>query len=269
MRIVVFLAQGCAVGYGMRIAILADAKANEPALLAVLAAVDRLHVERIWHIGSLLGYGPDPLAVAERIHQVTQGTYCLSSPHDSAIISVESLSLYGPSFLKATLWTRRQLQPSWLAGGTARARIAWLHGLSAHGADGALQLFSTTPVDFIYGVLQISAGREDELRRQLDAVPGCALVGALGRPGIVWRDDAVWHAVMAEQSSDTGGRRCIACPGAVGQPRDRDPRASFLLWEDGRLTWQRVEYDVAETQRRIRCHPDLAPHYAERLAIGV
>jgi diadenosine tetraphosphatase ApaH/serine/threonine PP2A family protein phosphatase len=66
------------------------------------------------------------------------------------------------------------------------------------------------------------------------------------------------------------GRRALVNPGSVGQPRDGDPDASYLLWEPDldRITWRRVPYDVAAVQRAIR-DAGLPPSLAARLALGL
>ena len=63
--------------------------------------------------------------------------------------------------------------------------------------------------------------------------------------------------------------RIIANPGSVGQPRDGDPRASYLLYDDEerRLAHHRVAYDVSVTQERMR-RAGLHPYLIERLSYG-
>jgi diadenosine tetraphosphatase ApaH/serine/threonine PP2A family protein phosphatase len=69
---------------------------------------------------------------------------------------------------------------------------------------------------------------------------------------------------------ELAGRRALVNPGSVGQPRDGDPHASYLLWEPEaqRVTWRRVEYDIAAVQQAMR-DAGLPPSLAARLSVGL
>jgi diadenosine tetraphosphatase ApaH/serine/threonine PP2A family protein phosphatase len=74
----------------------------------------------------------------------------------------------------------------------------------------------------------------------------------------------------AGEALELGERRALVNPGSVGQPRDGDPDASYLIWEPEatRVTWRRVPYDVAAVQRAIR-EAGLPPSLAARLSVGL
>ena len=75
--------------------------------------------------------------------------------------------------------------------------------------------------------------------------------------------------MVGEQSLAVAGRRFIACPGSVGQPRDRDVRATYATYDGSSISFHRVPYDIAETVRRFRLHAELDERHALRLEQGV
>ncbi len=69
---------------------------------------------------------------------------------------------------------------------------------------------------------------------------------------------------------ELGGRRALLNPGSVGQPRDGDPRASFMILDPdaGMASWHRVEYDIAAVQAKMRL-AGLPPSLVARLSLGL
>ena len=100
--------------------------------------------------------------------------------------------------------------------------------------------------------------------------PYC-LVGHSHIPFVCYEDEGVprFGVLQDGQQVVLGAGRMIANPGSVGQPRDGDPRASYLLFdtETGRLAHHRVAYDVSVTQERMR-RVGLHPYLIERLSHG-
>lgn len=255
----------------VRIAILGDVRANEPALMAVLDQVARLQVDRIWHIGSLLSYGPDPVAVSDRLRSFGDAGRCLIGSPDTSILADQELSRFNSHAQRAIQRVRRVIKPRWWSGHATRTRWAWLNRRLTQGSDAGIQLFSGTPLDPDADVLPVMGvdGRQEQLEPQFGRVVQGAFVGLLGRPGIAFADTLAWQDVKAyDHPVPIQGRRFIACPGSVGQPRDGDPRASFALFDGDSITWHRVPYDIGETRRRILDQPEIDERNADRLEVG-
>lgn len=205
----------------MRTLVFADVHANLAALEAVIQAAQPF--DRCVFLGDAVGFGPEPEACVQRLRGLrpvawVRGNHDLPSRrHDPPP--------RGPIASGRTweAWTRAQLTPqsrTFLESQPDTARLDL--------GDGAARL-----LHYFDGLTQ-------------RVTPGCDLSildASLGRI----EEPQVWfghshHALQAERQ----GRRLLN-PGAVGQPRDGDARASYAIHEDGRITLHRVAYDVERT----------------------
>jgi diadenosine tetraphosphatase ApaH/serine/threonine PP2A family protein phosphatase len=250
----------------MRVAILADLRGNLAALRAVLGHLAGRGIDRIWCLGSLLSYGPDPTAVVDTLRGRPE-VRCLVGHPDGSILHPVRLGGFNTGARLAFSWAHRQLRPRPWSRWSGRWR--WLASLPTADAADGLQFFSGTPLEPDGGFLPTAPpSSEDGLRPHLDLVRQGAFVGALGRQGIVFAEDAVWRDIVPGVPMPIVGRRFIACPGSVGQPRDDDPRAGYAVHDGASLTWHRVAYDVEETVRRIAAIPELPETFGLRLQAG-
>jgi len=243
----------------MRFLVLSDVHANLEALDAVLA------VERSWSqalvLGDLVGYGADPNAVVERVRQLPIAAIVRGN-HDKVATGLASVDTFNPIARQAILWTARAL--------TADNR-AWLAALPQGPApiDGDIEVCHGAPFDEDFYVFD----ELDAERAGASASRPLCLMGHTHVQGIF----RLGQYVSAERTSTrvpypfhyaTISRALVNC-GAVGQPRDGDPRAAYgVLDTDAKvLTLGRVAYDVASAQAKILA-ADLPVSLAQRLAIG-
>lgn len=240
----------------MRIAVLSDIHANLAALDAVLVAVGS--VDAVWHLGDVVGYGPEPNAVVDRLQDV--GALGVCGNHDRAALGGEEIRYFNVDARRAMEWTRTVLSPE-----TRR----WLKALPDRHVEGAFTLVHGSPRDPIWEyVTTMPVAR---LNLEALATP-YGLHGHTHVPIVFRAKDG-----SVETLKPSGGwtlrlddRSILANPGSVGQPRDGDPRASGLVidLQQGELTWHRVDYDIAATQAAMR-RMDLPPRLVERLGLGI
>ncbi|RLC92984.1 MAG: metallophosphoesterase [Chloroflexi bacterium] len=243
----------------MRCAILADIHGNLAAFEAVLEDVERRGgFDEIWCLGDVVGYGPDPSACVQLLRQHRH--ICIAGNHDWAAIGNIDTSYFNPYAAAAAHWTAEHLAPEdidylrslpqtvqrddfTLAHGSPREPI-WEYVLSTEVARVNFSYFDTrfclighshVPVVFALG-----EAHHCELRQLPDEL-------------------------LLSQERD---RLIINC-GAVGQPRDGDPRASYAILDTEKLTMDhyRVVYDIAATQDKI-LKAGLPPRLAHRLSQG-
>jgi predicted phosphodiesterase len=242
----------------VRVAVVSDIHSNLHALEAVLAAIDADAPDELWCLGDLVGYGPRPneccAAIAER------ADVCLGGNHDLAVRGTIDLEEFGGEAGIAARWTSDvlesparalldRLEPEGTAHGVAlyhgSARDpVWEYVLSDEGALATLEL-TNAPLVLVghsHVALQVVLSGED-------------LDGGLAPAG---------------REVELGGVRALLNPGSVGQPRDSDPRAAYLLLdlETQRASFRRVEYDVERTQREMR-EAGLPEMLAARLELGL
>lgn len=243
----------------MRVALLSDIHANAVALDAVVADAFGRGADVFWNAGDLVGYGPEPDAVAATLRAL--GARSVRGNHDAAAIGGIGVEHFNPLAAAAIRWTETTL-----------------------GADTAeyLRSFPETlrvePVTLVHGTLR------DPLWEYLETYDDArahfarqdtwlSVTGHTHRPVLIYEhpqgDVTSRLAPIGEPCPlDQTGRWCIN-PGSTGQPRDGDPRASYAILDlaQATITYLRVTYDIAATQQRMRELGLAEPHIA-RLAVG-
>jgi predicted phosphodiesterase len=240
----------------VRVAVLSDIHSNAAALDAVLAALPE--VDALWQLGDIVGYGPHPSAVVERL--MAAGATGVRGNHDAAALGDLDTEWFNDDARTAVEWTADQL--------TEPAR-SWLSGLPSVGHDGAFTLVHGSPRDPVWEYVWSPAVAE----AVMDAFETrYCLVGHTHVPALFRAAGGRIEAVDPAAGEPIGldDRRAILNPGSVGQPRDGDPRASAMLLDtDARTaTWLRVPYPIEETQEAMR-RARLPSRLVERLSYGL
>ena len=245
----------------MRFLIISDIHANWEALGAVLEHA-RGKYDRILCLGDIVGYGADPDVVTEWVRQNSEMT--IRGNHDKACAGLEDLEWFNPVARLSAVWTQETTKPQ---------NITWLSKLPKGPIpiDG-FQIIHGSPLDedeyliteqdaaqvapyldsgvFFFGHTHLQGGflcHRNGIRR-------------LPRPGLHTQE----HTLELEQDV-----HYLVNPGSVGQPRDNDPRAAYVVYEPEQrlVTYYRVPYDVHNAQRKI-IEAGLPDVLARRLEIG-
>lgn len=240
----------------MRVAVISDIHSNLPALEAVLDAVGPR--DALWVMGDIVGYGPHPDAVVERLRD--EGAVAVQGNHDAAVLGRIPTGTFNDLARAAVDWTSRTL-----TAGSAD----WLASLPEVRVEGAFTLVHGSPRDPLWEYLfSVPAAR---INLAAFETPYC-IVGHTHHQLSFIDDDGRVEALLAGDGEQLtlDDRRCILNPGSVGQPRDGDPRACAMTIdiESARVQWLRVDYDIARTQAAIRELP-LPRRLADRLELGV
>lgn len=214
-------------------------------------------MDEIWCLGDVVGYGPRPNECCDLVRE--RAAFSLCGNHDLAVIERIPLGDFSGDAGAAAVWTRGRL---------GEEQRAWLGTLEPLGEREGVQLYHASPRDPVWDyVLSEGAAIASLALTTADLV----LVGhshialALGWDG----NELVGGLAPAGTQPVPGERRWLLNPGSVGQPRDGDPRAAWLLIESGtgRAAFRRVEYDIQRTQDEIR-EAGLPAPLAARLARG-
>jgi diadenosine tetraphosphatase ApaH/serine/threonine PP2A family protein phosphatase len=240
----------------VRYAILSDIHGNLPALRAVLADTAG-RADGVLCLGDIVGYGAEPLAcvelVAERAAAVVGGN------HEHAVAGLLDLAWFNRHARAAAEWTQAQLDDD------HRAYLGRLP-LTAEVGDATLVHASPRhPEEWDYLITA-----EDGFEAFGAFATRYCFVGHSHVPG-VWSlgSSGPEHERGAVEVAAAAGRRYIVNVGSVGQPRDRDTRAAYALWDAdaGHIAIRRVPYDVAVARARIEA-AGLPRFLADRLASG-
>jgi predicted phosphodiesterase len=241
----------------MRIAVISDIHANLRALEAVVEAIESERVDAVWCLGDLVGYGPQPTACCEWASANT--AVCLAGNHDLGVLGVLDLDDFSPDAAAAATWTREAL--------TADAR-SFLEGLSSTAERNGVGLYHASPRDPVWEYVLTWETARDAIR---EAPTDLTLVGHSHVPlAVVDGRGAIGGHAAGGTELDLVDGRWLLNPGSVGQPRDGDPKAAWLLLdlEARHASFRRVPYDIARTQAEIR-KEGLPDALAERLGYGV
>ena len=241
-----------------RVAVISDVHGNRHALEAVLAAIDSSPFDEIWCLGDLVGYGAEPDACVEAVE--ARVSAMLVGNHDLAVIGAFDISEFSHGAAEAVRWTRATMRPE---------SIATLQKYEPLNLDHAVALYHASPRDpiweYVLSARQASACMDAQARR-------VSLVGHSHIALSFQRSDEqpASGALRPEGTTlDISEGQWILNPGAVGQPRDGDPRAAWLELDldSWSATWHRAEYDIEGAAAAIRA-AGLPASLADRLAVG-
>ena len=243
----------------VRVLIVSDIHSNLEALESVLRHAERKGgFDRIWCLGDMVGYGPDPSACLRRLREFD--LVVVAGNHDFAAAGVIDAADFNGAAFDAIRWTAGQIEDE---------ESSYLAGLP--------QVSVQPPFTLVHGSLRapiveyLTHPSQAVVTLDLLTTDYC-LVGHSHYPFICRENGGMplFLPLPESQTVPLDGERCIINPGSVGQPRDRDIRAGYAVFDEGALTVEhhRVEYDRATTQAKMRKAG--LPHYLiHRLDLGV
>lgn len=239
----------------MRYALIADIHGNLEAFTAVLNSIEKEEVDRILCVGDIVGYGANPVEcislVRERCSKVVAGN------HDYASIGLADIDYFNPFAKDALIWTSERL---------GEEEINYLAGLKLIERENGFTFLHATlnsPRDWGYILNTFDAAVNFELQTD----PVCFVAHSHVPVVYVKRDNFIsGHRFVSKIEP---GCQYIINVGSVGQPRDGDWRACYVVYDLQlqTLKLRRVEYDVETTQRKI-LEAGLPQILADRLSIG-
>lgn len=241
----------------MRVGVISDIHGNLAALDAVLAAMGS--VDALWCLGDVVGYGAEPNECIARLRE--RDALCIAGNHDLAALGRVGLDAFNADAAAAARWTAAALTPE---------SREWLAARTSISAAGTVLLAHGSPYDPVWEY--VTSARVAARSLSCFDSPLC-LVGHTHVPSsFVQQPDGQIETEYRVEGDVVrlGHVRLLANPGSVGQPRDEDPRAAYLILdsEAGTLTWHRTSYPVAEAQEKILA-AQLPARLARRLAVGL
>jgi predicted phosphodiesterase len=242
----------------MQVAVLSDIHANRHALEAVLDDVRRTGARELWCLGDLVGYGADPNDCVALVREHV--SVCIAGNHDLAVTGELPLDDFSAGAALAAGWTQEVIEPGHLEYlRSLRPQLITEHADLYHGSP-------RDPVwEYVVGVL-LAELCLDRLERR---------IGLIGHSHVALsfeREDGSPASGSARRGGDTldiSSGSWLLNPGSVGQPRDGDPRAAWLLLDltQNTASWRRTEYDIAGAADAIRA-ARLPDSLADRLGYG-
>jgi putative phosphoesterase len=243
----------------MRIAIISDIHSNLEALTEVLKVIDQQKVDRLVSLGDVVGYGASPNPCCDMVRQNAEVT--LLGNHDAAVAGRMDYSFYYDAARHALDWSANVITDE---------NLGWLRSLPYTYRIGDIGFCHGSPVEprsyeYIFALEQAR-----ELTPFVTDLPDVTFIGhshlckafALGNGEV--------NDVVAQKFGVRKGYKYIISVGSVGQPRDYDNRACFVICDTDARTveYLRVEYDIEASAQKI-FDADLALNFGKRLFLGV
>jgi predicted phosphodiesterase len=253
-------------------AILSDIHGNLAACEAVLRDIEKEKVDDVFCLGDIIGYGPDPRACLELARQFSLN---LLGNHEEAVL----MGAFGfnPKAKAAIDWTRDQLNLESEPVEKNRELWSFLDSLKRSHFEGDILFVHGSPRDptreYIFTQDWQDKKKMDEVFSSPEGVTWrLCLAGHTHFPGIFAQEGSYrFYPPRSFEDAfryDKHPHRVIVNVGSVGQPRDGDCRASYVVLNDGVVQFKRVEYDVQKTVARFRQCPGLPEYLALRLQEG-
>jgi predicted phosphodiesterase len=255
------------------LAVISDIHSNVAALEAVLADIRQRGIETVYCLGDVLGYGPQPRECLDLVMQNASMT--LMGNHDFAV-------LFEPNNFNAVAeaacyWSRQQLEDE---TDLPRRNTRWDFLGSApvkHTVDG--EPWGVGTLSFVHASPRRPVNEyvfPDDIFNNPSKVSGCfdrfdqlCFVGHTHVPGVFLPTPDFYAPDELEGVYEIDPKhKALINVGSVGQPRDRDPRASYVVIEHRRVRFVRVEYDIDAVAERIRAVPELDDYLGTRLYDG-
>ena len=255
------------LGDGMRYLIISDIHGNLEAMRAVFAHAARKRRDAVLFLGDAVGYGASPNQVCERLRSLGNGMLAVRGNHDRVVLDVRQGAIFFNSHARqAAAWSSEVLTPAnrrFLEAIPVGPRIVEDNIAICHGspADEDDYVFTDSEARSAFAAIdtRVTFFGHSHIPCLFEVVPD---VDPQPLVGVVLRGSRV--AIDLDPN-----RRYLVNPGSVGQPRDRDPRAAYAMYDSTlrRFTLYRVAYDINSAQRRILA-AGLPAVLAERLFHG-
>lgn len=240
----------------MRHAILGDIHANIHALEAVVEDARGQGCTSFHSLGDIVGYNARPAECVDLMKEL--GGICVLGNHDEAASGEGSLDALSETAASSLLWTRGMLGSD---------RKAWLSSLRpVRNLRGITLVHATLDTPLSWGYVRTPD--QAELSMACQGTPLC-FIGHTHIPRVYAKGIGEIHPPWEEGWSVPSGQKFLVNAGSVGQSRDGDPRAAYILFDEGEgcLFLRRVEYDVASAVADVRA-AGLSERIAKRLITG-
>ncbi|MBN1809843.1 MAG: metallophosphoesterase family protein [Planctomycetes bacterium] len=267
----------------MKKAIISDIHGNLEALEAVLTDIDYYGLEDIICLGDVVGYGPNPVECLDLVMKRCSVTIC--GNHDIAVLN--QAFGFNKWAKRAIDWTRRKLKPGFMSRPQTRARWEFLMSRPDRHEedDGNILYVHGSPRDPVMeymdenDLMNVGFGPDSKIIEVFNLVKWVSFIGHSHKPGIFThypkKDDYAYTHLwdlpdLKLKLGEPGEFKAVVNVGSVGQPRDGDPRSSYVVLDSDEktVTYRRVFYDVELTRRKIQSIRDLDEKLAARLEAG-
>ncbi|HZU96326.1 MAG TPA: metallophosphoesterase family protein [Planctomycetota bacterium] len=249
------------------LAIISDLHANLEAVTAVLDDVRAQGADKIYCLGDVVGYGPDPVPVTDLVRE--RAEVCLEGNHDEALH--RGPLGFNPPAAQVIYWTVEHMKPGFFSGVELRKRWDYITTRpQTHRLEADLFVHGS-PLDPTSGYLlmqDLNFGPTEKYEQVFAETERLIFCGHTHLPCVITDDFETKTSKQLENTWTWEKGKAIVNVGSVGQPRDGDARASYVLFDGKKVTWRRVPYAFEQTSAKVQTLLGIEK-LAERLKVGV
>jgi predicted phosphodiesterase len=245
-------------------ALISDIHSNVEALAAVMDDIRSQEITEVYCLGDVIGYGPNP---RDCVDQAIRWRVCIMGNHDQAALF--DPDGFNPVALQAIYWTRDQLDSG--HGGAAAANRRWdfLGELPRTHAEPGMLFVHGSPREptneYVFPEDVYNQRKMDNLFNRIEKY---CFQGHTHIPGVFTSSLEFFTPEDCNYQYELGDEKVMVNVGSVGQPRDGDTRACYVVLNNETVTFRRVDYPFAETADRIYGQPELDNMLGDRLKEG-
>lgn len=249
----------------MKRAIISDIHGNLEALQTVLAHIESQQVDEIFCLGDVIGYGPNPCECLDLV--IKNAKVALLGNHDQA-------ALFDPEGFnsgaeRAIFWTRDQLEK--VTGDRDAVDLRWdfLGGLPrVHRNGDWLYVHGSARNPVNEYVFPEDIYNQKKMEKLFSLITKGCFQGHTHVPGVFTESKNFLTPEELEHTYKIGNDKFMINVGSVGQPRDGDPRSCYVVQEDDKVTFHRIDYDIDKTADKIYATTDLDNFLGDRIKQG-
>jgi diadenosine tetraphosphatase ApaH/serine/threonine PP2A family protein phosphatase len=236
-------------------AIISDVHANLEALQAVLGDIGEAGIKDIYCLGDIVGYGPNPNEVLDLVMECCK-VVILGNHDEAARLGPVGFT---PAAARAVWWTRSQLQDTKVSARLGEKRWKYLANLPLTREEGDFLYVHASPRDpvreYIFPEAINDPGKMWDIFQRFKR---CCFVGHTHIPGIFTESrDYLAPGEIDDKYPLKASRKILCNVGSVGQPRDGDWRACYVIVDAEAIHFRRIEYDIDKTIEKVKAHPEL------------
>ena len=249
------------------IALISDIHGNLEALEAVLADIATRGVDRVYCLGDIIGYGPNPCECLDIVMRRCDKTI-LGNHDQAALFDPEG---FNPTALKAIYWTRDRLDNGPGSSDIVNSRWDFLGELPRSSDEGDVKFVHGSPRDptneYVFPEFVFDTHKMETLFGKTKLL---TFMGHTHLPGIFTTELEFITPDDCDHTYQVADQKLMVNVGSVGQPRDENNRSCYVTYDDSNRTirFHRVDYDRSVTAEKIYAEPELPNSLGDRLMHG-
>lgn len=247
------------------IALISDIHSNTEALEAVYEDMAAFPVEAVYCLGDVIGYGPQP---REALDLVRRCKLLLLGNHEEGLMYCAED--FNERARRALEWTRDELSSSRYPREENHALWDFIDRFEEQRQEDGRLFVHASPRqptrEYVMPGDALDRSKMSGIFTHMEAA--AAFAGHTHVPGVFVESGTFKHQSELPEKFELPGRKCLVNIGSVGQPRDGDNRASYVILDGDACMFRRVRYDIGSTMAKIRGNPELHDFLAARLKAG-